>query len=1178
MKRFLMLLMFILAFTAPSFAFTIQGDKVFENDTKAYLSASPHTIGGSGYVILEVLSKQYTGNVNILFGFNTEASRPRSIDLYNPQTNTATKSYTCTGSGVWPVVNTTTKHFWCYKNITALSGSNVQLLFEHDYDSLNVPAQTAYWNETTTTEWQSIASMFNSISYDFDGKNKWYYATNVPVTAGTTYKARMWLDVGLRANGKYDFAIYPSSYGTNIGQALADGNFYYLDPWFNDSYDTKRARNITSTVSYNNIPLITNISTFELVKQSTCNDYMFSNGSENTQLGHKYLSGCNTTTTWYIVNHDIITANTNSSFYDYYNSSTAVDSSSASLLNLSYRMWLPMVESSDGAMGLKDISQYGNNGTTQGSPGFVNGGIAKFATARNFSSGSYVYVPFASSNNVSSNPFTLEAWFYTYGTSAAVIAGTYQGSPKGYELSIGDTAANKLCFHITDDNAAYDEVCTAGNVVTNMWHYVGVVKGTTNITMYLDGSYAGSFNLDTHGDGDLSSSNQIRIGSRGTGNHFAGMISMVRLSFMTPTSEYFLLQNMTYNTYFGPPIQKSDLLTIVYAAPTLNTSVITPVNFIFVNASITSTGTPDSCVLQWNGANESMTKDATNNFCYKNKTGLADAAYTFKVFGNTTTNATTFTESRTVTTDTTAPVVSITVPANTTYTSTTVDLNFTVTEANPDSCVRELDGTNSSIGCTNQAMAGLAQGLHTVKVFANDTTNKTAVASVSFSVDTVAPTITINDPTNATITSGTISLNFVATDTSGISKCWYTLDLGSNVSLAGCGNTSFSTSQGTHRLRVYANDTSNVTGLSEVNFTAEYAAILNITAYDEQNPTTKVSYFNVTITDNAGIFLTKSATTGTLLLSDLTELPVGTYDITVSSDGWSTRTYYSITTTNSSTTNVTAYLLNLSIATLVQFVAKDTYNNNIQGAKIVVERYINGSWVVIGEEKTVTSGTASMYLRASVTYIANGSYASFTNVTKTFITTDSPIYFIFGTDTIPYYYSWLKGNLLATCALSNASTRSINCTVNDSLDLADSVTLQVVRAVNLSQLTAICSNTDSSPSSGIYEAYCSLGTGNGFYVFRLTALTASGTILLVQGSFEVPIAKADYGLTGLLLAFILFIVVTFIGIWNPPAAIILGIISLGASWILGLIQLSPSGWGGLVGIMLVGIVVMQRLR
>ena len=48
------------------------GDTVFVNDSKAYLSATPHTVQGIQPVELEVLSKQFTGNVNVLFGYNGE--------------------------------------------------------------------------------------------------------------------------------------------------------------------------------------------------------------------------------------------------------------------------------------------------------------------------------------------------------------------------------------------------------------------------------------------------------------------------------------------------------------------------------------------------------------------------------------------------------------------------------------------------------------------------------------------------------------------------------------------------------------------------------------------------------------------------------------------------------------------------------------------------------------------------------------------------------------------------------------------------------------------------------------------------------------------------------------------------------------------------------------------------
>jgi hypothetical protein len=74
-----------------------------------------------------------------------------------------------------------------------------------------------------------------------------------------------------------------------------------------------------------------------------------------------------------------------------------------------------------------------------------------------------------------------------------------------------------------------------------------------------------------------------------------------------------------------------------------------------VNATVDSTGSDmDTCQLQWNNSNETMTKSGsgTSVLCYINKTILSDGLYIYKVFANDTASNEIGTESMTVTVDT----------------------------------------------------------------------------------------------------------------------------------------------------------------------------------------------------------------------------------------------------------------------------------------------------------------------------------------------------------------------------------------------------------------------------------------------------------------------------------------------------------------------------------------------
>ncbi|MEE9405867.1 MAG: hypothetical protein V3V26_00500, partial [Candidatus Aenigmarchaeota archaeon] len=94
---------------------------------------------------------------------------------------------------------------------------------------------------------------------------------------------------------------------------------------------------------------------------------------------------------------------------------------------------------------------------------------------------------------------------------------------------------------------------------------------------------------------------------------------------------------------------------------------------------------------------------------------------------------------RTITIDTIAPAVSITNPVSQVYTTGTVELNYTASDVNLDSCWYEIGGSNTTLpGCADTTLA-LADGAYNLILWANDTATNTNSASVSFTVDTTNP-------------------------------------------------------------------------------------------------------------------------------------------------------------------------------------------------------------------------------------------------------------------------------------------------------------------------------------------------------------------------------------------------------------------------------------------------------
>jgi hypothetical protein len=119
--------------------------------------------------------------------------------------------------------------------------------------------------------------------------------------------------------------------------------------------------------------------------------------------------------------------------------------------------------------------------------------------------------------------------------------------------------------------------------------------------------------------------------------------------------------------------------------------------------------------------------------------------------------------------DNTNPIVSLTTPVNSTY-SSNVSLTYTRYDANGiSSCLYELNNANTTIsGCLNTTLTGTS-GTNKFKLWVNDSAGLWGVSStVYFTVDTTPPAVSISLPANTTYTTENRTLTFTAWDANGI--------------------------------------------------------------------------------------------------------------------------------------------------------------------------------------------------------------------------------------------------------------------------------------------------------------------------------------------------------------------------------------------------------------------------
>jgi hypothetical protein len=262
--------------------YEIIGDSVVYDDSNVYFNVSPHTLTHSASPILTFESKVFSGDVDLLFGFNTTTVQPTGSRVYNPHNEE--RSYTCPVSYSYNYT-LNPNYFTCYYTKNNNGTLTNVTVFEHSFTTGNIPLRTIYWNELV--EWTSWTP-WAIHNYEFMGMNKWYVARNINVVNDTTYKLQYDLNIpqyfDRTNNGKYFIAMKPSS--ETIEQAIANGHFYYLDPWWDSPYLTNNLlayynfetnTSLIDVATSDSNGTVNNISNSDLVTGIIGNAYFFGN-------------------------------------------------------------------------------------------------------------------------------------------------------------------------------------------------------------------------------------------------------------------------------------------------------------------------------------------------------------------------------------------------------------------------------------------------------------------------------------------------------------------------------------------------------------------------------------------------------------------------------------------------------------------------------------------------------------------------------------------------------------------------------------------------------------------------------------------------------------------------------------------------------------------------------------
>ncbi|MBT4165974.1 hypothetical protein HOE04_02975 [archaeon] len=286
---------------------------------------------------------------------------------------------------------------------------------------------------------------------------------------------------------------------------------------------------------------------------------------------------------------------------------------------------------------------------------------------------------------------------------------------------------------------------------------------------------------------------------------------------------------------------------------------------IYVNVSVTELNEVNITFnLYYSNGTSVNSTTYTDSSRVINWTDLADDSYKFNVTVYDDASNSNLTLTRSVSTDSVIPGISIISPANQTYVTSLINFNIVASE-NLSSCILSMDdwvtnysmSLNSSLNGASFVESSVYDGSYAAKFWCEDISgNVNNSESVGFRVDTVNPVVNIAFPfDNAYLNyNESISFNYsiASNDTD---TCWYFVDGGSNQTIASCANITLDLSEGNHLVELWLNDTANLRGSDNVNFTIDltepWIGLIN-PSNDSMNMTTNTIdfYYNVSDTNS----------------------------------------------------------------------------------------------------------------------------------------------------------------------------------------------------------------------------------------------------------------------------------------------------------------------------------------
>ena len=308
-------IMLLVAFSPVVLAdnnWVIEDDRVYIDNEDFYLSATPATLRGSGWVEFEIRSKGYAGELDLVWGvsgvesdvsFDKAQSWQDNVGHNKERFKEEEKRLELVLDGVLSAVPADVKSQFQHGNTSGKNDTLVEFTLEGqeeefelggfngkgkvenrelsvkcDYYSLVGNKAIVYYYEMVETveryteyypDYDYLATVegIEHTSSHIEGADKWtVQELDEPVVIGETYKARCYIEMpftGLDGEVvKYVYGVKP--HNKSIEQAELDGVLWLIDPWLDPTWEQR----VELTIDHNdvdadlvNFPVAINIST-----------------------------------------------------------------------------------------------------------------------------------------------------------------------------------------------------------------------------------------------------------------------------------------------------------------------------------------------------------------------------------------------------------------------------------------------------------------------------------------------------------------------------------------------------------------------------------------------------------------------------------------------------------------------------------------------------------------------------------------------------------------------------------------------------------------------------------------------------------------------------------------------------------------------------------------------------